>query len=74
MGTGAKVCVPHAKIAFSIPLTVYIQLHPQNPGEKDDSIGAKRKWFEECQKQKEEELQKLGLDPSQGHRWVYMCH
>jgi pre-mRNA-splicing factor SYF2 len=32
------------------------------------STSAQRKWFEERQKRKAEELQRLGLDPSQGHR------
>ena len=39
-------------------------------GPRDDkSAGAKRKWYEEKQKRKEEELVRLGLDPSQSHRW-----
>jgi len=38
----------------------------QTPDE--DSVSAKRKWFEQKQKEKEAELERLGLDPSQGHR------
>jgi len=38
------------------------------PGEKDDSTNAKRKWFEQKQKEKEEELERMGLDSTQGHR------
>ena len=34
----------------------------------DKSTNAQRKWFEERQKRKAAELQRLGLDPSQGHR------
>ncbi|KAG2496151.1 hypothetical protein HYH03_005753 [Edaphochlamys debaryana] len=34
----------------------------------DKSAGAQRKWFEEKQKRKAEELERLGLDPTQAHR------
>ena len=38
-------------------------------GEKDENApGVKRRWYEEKQKRKAEELQRLGLDPSQAHR------
>lgn len=40
----------------------------QLPGDKEASTSAKRKWFEDKQKEKVEQLEKLGLDPSEGHR------
>lgn len=41
---------------------------PDAEGPDDSSVGAKKRWYEEKQKRKAEELQRLGLDPSQAHR------
>ena len=52
-------------------MTPALAAFPQglDDGPKDDSsVGAKRKWYEDKQKRKADELQRLGLDPSQGHR------
>ncbi|GAB4822098.1 hypothetical protein N2152v2_009144 [Parachlorella kessleri] len=52
---------------------VVAEKRKQQRGDKDDGggdgkEGAKYKWHEEKQKRKEEELKRLGLDPSQAYR------
>ncbi|GFR39622.1 hypothetical protein Agub_g86 [Astrephomene gubernaculifera] len=37
-------------------------------GGGDNSAGAQRRWYEEKQKRRAEELERLGLDPTQAHR------
>lgn len=36
----------------------------------DKSSGAQKRWFEEKQKKRAAELERLKLDPTQGYRWV----
>ena len=53
---------------FAPPFLLFLS-QGLDEGTKDEkSAGAKRKWYEEKQKRKEEELVRLGLDPSQSHR------
>ena len=56
-------------LCLHTPLPLFLS-QGLDEGTKDEkSAGAKRKWYEEKQKRKEEELVRLGLDPSQSHRW-----
>ena len=65
----------YPSIGIDLSISVLLLTWPPqglDEGPKDDSsAGAKRKWYEEQQKRKEEVLARLGLDPSQSHRCVW---
>ena len=61
-------CMSAGKIAGMLLQLVSCVLPLMQTGDEKTRESSKRKWFEDLKKAKEQELEKLGLDPSQVRR------